>query len=191
MTTVQCWLSDHNQVHKKFVCSVICAPLSLAQPHEVCSPSFARGQTSKSHCMELMLLRLQSIWLSKLITSGLLIPAGRIIGEYGYRESAEVIGKITILYAYAIIASGHLPVVFSLVPFAVLGEGFLLSVPRSRYLIAIVIAIADPGKSVISETQDIAIQRCDVGISSCDLRYKAPFFCGSSGDLALAIPNRW
>ena len=44
--------------------------------------------------MELALLRLQDIWLGKLITSGLLIPAGRLSAKRGYSSSAEVARKM-------------------------------------------------------------------------------------------------
>ena len=79
-----------------------------------------------SHCVEVTLLRLQTMWVSKLITSGLLIPAGCILAEKGAcDDSGKVISKLTILLAYALIASGHLPIVILLIPFAVLGETLL------------------------------------------------------------------
>ena len=63
--------------------------------------------------------------VSKLIASGLLIPAMRIMAEAGYSDSGEVVSKLTILLAYATLASGHLPVVILMLPVATLGETLL------------------------------------------------------------------
>ena len=78
-----------------------------------------------SHCVEVTLLRLQSVWLGKLLGSGLLIPASCILLESGYEDSGKVISKLTILLAYVIIASGYLPVVILFIPMAALGETLL------------------------------------------------------------------
>ena len=98
----------------------------LCHLSKVCSPHYAQGRTSMSHCVEVTLLRLQSMWASKIITSGLLIPAGYILSDRrAYNEFDKVISKLTILLAYAMIASGHLPVVVLLIPLATLGESLL------------------------------------------------------------------
>ena len=83
--------------------------IDILRSREICNPAYARRQTSISRCIEHTLLRMQSMWLSKLIVLGLLIPAGRLVVENWYIDSAEVAGKLAILLAYAIIASGHLP----------------------------------------------------------------------------------
>ena len=98
-----------------------------------------------THCVEAILLRLQSMWITKLITSGLLIPAGNILtGRGTYDDSGKVISKLTILLAYAIIASGQLPIVIVFIPLAVLGECLMALVSWST------------GKLKINSDNDIA-----------------------------------
>ena len=45
--------------------------------------------------MELALLRLQDIWLGKIITSGLLIPAVRLCIGFHNLSSAGIVGALT------------------------------------------------------------------------------------------------
>ena len=40
------------------------------------------------------------------------MPACHLGRDELYRSSAEVVGKMTVLFAYAMISSGHLPVMF-------------------------------------------------------------------------------
>ena len=53
------------------------------------------------------------------------IPAGRITTKFGYKDSAKVLGRLAILLAHAIIASGHLPLVVLLIPLSTLGQTLL------------------------------------------------------------------
>ena len=97
-------------------------PVQVLTAHEFCSPWHAQATASMPWCFEVTLLRLQTLWVGKLIFAGLLIPAGRITAERSEKESGEVVGKVTILLAYATICSGHLPLVILLIPVAMLGE---------------------------------------------------------------------
>ena len=88
----------------------------------------AGGKTSLTRCMELALLRLQDIWLGKVITSGLLVPAGRLcIGLHGM-SSSGVVGTFTVLLAYAIIGSGHLPLMVIVICLAMMKMTLLAAV---------------------------------------------------------------
>ena len=55
---------------------------AVMRSYEVCDPSYARAATCMSRCVKLTMLRLQDIWLEKLVISGFIIPAGRIITGY-------------------------------------------------------------------------------------------------------------
>ena len=81
---------------------------------DICNPLHARRPTSLSRCMELTLLRLQDFWLKKLVVGGLLLPACRIATDKWYANLAEGTSKLVILLAYAIAASGHLPLMMPL-----------------------------------------------------------------------------
>ena len=70
--------------------------------------------------------------VSKLLASGLVLPAIRILGETGYTDIGEVMGKLAMLLAYATIASGHLPIVVLLLPAAALGETLLVAASCSN-----------------------------------------------------------
>ena len=81
---------------------------------DICNPLHARRPTSLSRCMELTLLRLQDFWLKKLVVGGLLLPAIRIARGKWYNDLAQGTSKLVILLAYAIAASGHLPLMMPL-----------------------------------------------------------------------------
>ena len=62
-------------------------PFELLRSTDVCDSHQARAQTSLSKCMQVALLRLQDLWLPKIITSGVVIPAVRLMFDAYYTDS--------------------------------------------------------------------------------------------------------
>ena len=81
---------------------------------DICDSYQARAQTTVSRCVQVALLRLQDLWLSKIVTSGVIMPAGRIARGARYKDSTEVVGDLVVYLTYAIVTSGHLPLVMPL-----------------------------------------------------------------------------
>ena len=82
--------------------------VELLSRKEICDPRAAVARTSMARCGELALLRLQDIWLAKFITSGIACPALEILRGTKV-TSAQLVGRLTVILAFAIITCGHLP----------------------------------------------------------------------------------
>ena len=88
--------------------------VEVLKVNDICNLLHARRPTSPSRCMELTLLRLQDFWLKKLVVGGLLLPMIRIARGKWYKNLAQGTSKLVILLAFAIAASGHLPLMMHL-----------------------------------------------------------------------------
>ena len=101
--------------------------------NDICDPHEVAGMRSISRCVDLAFLRLQDIWLQKLIIAGLVIPTGRIILDMWYEDIAEGVAKLVILLAFALLASSHLPIVFFLLLPLMLSELLVTAVSLDRW----------------------------------------------------------
>ena len=81
---------------------------------DICNSRHARAQTTLSKCVQVALLRLQDMWLSKIVTSGVVIPASRLARKEHYSDSTQVVSALVLYFAYAIITAGHLPLLMPL-----------------------------------------------------------------------------
>ena len=50
--------------------------IMILRPSDICQPRYSLSSTSMSRCIHISLLRLQEIWLTKFITTGLVMPGG-------------------------------------------------------------------------------------------------------------------
>ena len=74
------------------------------------------------------LLRLQEVWLAKFVTTGLVMPGMRLMRKKLPTESSEIVGNFGIYMAYALVSSGHLPLMNFILFVSFLGEGFIARV---------------------------------------------------------------
>ena len=58
---------------------------------DVCDSHKARAQTSLSKCIQVALLRLQDLWLPKIMISGVVIPAVRLMMKAHYTDSTVIV----------------------------------------------------------------------------------------------------
>ena len=93
------------------------------QTSDVCSPR--HSPLSLSTCASTALLRLQDVWLVKFMSSALVIPAAKLTASRYFEDSSEVVGHLVIVFAFAIMTSGHLPLVMPLLYMSVLSETVL------------------------------------------------------------------
>ena len=62
--------------------------------------------------MQVALLRLQDLWLPKIITSGVVVPASRLaMRAHMAFDSTGIVSALALYIAYAMITAGHLPLV--------------------------------------------------------------------------------
>ena len=92
----------------------------LFSPADVCG-SYRGRQTTVSKCVQVALLRLQDLWLPKIITAGVALPAGRLVMRAHYKDSTDIASAIAVHISYALIAAGHLPLVMPLLWLGVWG----------------------------------------------------------------------
>ena len=93
------------------------------QTSDVCS--LRHSPLSLSTCASTALLRLQDVWLGKFISSALVIPAAKLTASRYFEDSSEVLGHLVIVFAFAIMTSGHLPLVMPLLYMSVLSDTLL------------------------------------------------------------------
>ena len=58
--------------------------------------------------MQVALLRLQDLWLPKILMCGVIMPAGRIAKGAHYKDSTGVVSALAVHISYAILTAGHL-----------------------------------------------------------------------------------
>ena len=73
---------------------------------DLCRP---QRQSSVSRCTTLALLRLQDMWLSKWLVTGLLVPAGQMIFDNPEIDPVKVSQHINHIVGFAVLISGSLP----------------------------------------------------------------------------------
>ena len=101
--------------------------ITVLRPRDICNPHVSWTFSSMSRCSHVTLLRLQEIWLSKFITTGLAMPGLALMAGRLPRESGAIAGNIGIYMAYALLSSGHLPLMNFILLLAFLGEGLVAS----------------------------------------------------------------
>ena len=104
----------------------------VVRSSDICDPHHSWSLTSISNCMHILLLRLQEIWLSKFITAGLMMPGIAILRGAPAVKSEEVVARFAIYMAYAMVSSGHLPLMMPILLLAVSIAGFLATVAWAR-----------------------------------------------------------
>ena len=102
--------------------------IQILRSIDICDWHQARAQTSLSKCIQVVLLRLQELWLPKLITSGVVIPACRLAIERHYKDSTQVVNAFIVFVAYLMITVGHLPLVMPILWFSMLSTILLAAV---------------------------------------------------------------
>ena len=83
--------------------------IMVLRPSNICDPCFVWSSVAMSRCIHISLLRLQEIWLTKFITTGLVMPGVALIRGKLPTDSGAVMGTFGIYMAYALVSSGHLP----------------------------------------------------------------------------------
>ena len=100
----------------------------VLRSNDLCEPHFSWSSTSISRCIQISLLRLQEIWLTKFITTGLVMPGLDLVRGVLPTESGQIVGNFGIYVAYALVSSGHLPLMNFVLLLACLGEGLVARV---------------------------------------------------------------
>ena len=102
--------------------------IMVLRSSDICDPRFSWSSNSISRCIHVGLLRMQEIWLPKFITTGLVMPGVALMRDKLPTESGAVVGNIGIYMAYALVSSGHLPLMNVILVLAYLGEGLVARV---------------------------------------------------------------
>ena len=100
----------------------------LLSSDDICDSHQARTQTTLSNCVQVAFLRLQDLWLPKIITSGVVVPAGRLARQNHYTESTQIVGALAVYIVYAMLTAGHLPLVMPLLGLSMLSITVLAAV---------------------------------------------------------------
>ena len=79
-------------------------------------------------CVHISLIRLQEIWLTKFLTTGLVIRGMAILRDELPTESGSIVADIGIYMVYVLVSSGHLPLINFVLLLAVLGQGLVARV---------------------------------------------------------------
>ena len=102
--------------------------IRVLRPSDICNPHFSWSFASISSCVHISLLRLQEIWLTKFITTGLVMPGVALMRGKLPTESGAVVGTLGIYVAFGLVSSGHLPLMNFILYLAFLGEGLVARV---------------------------------------------------------------
>ena len=102
--------------------------IAIIRPSDVCDPHVSWTLISMSRCIHTTLLRLQEVWLAKFVTTGLVMPGMNLMRKKLPTESSEIVGSFGIYMAYALVSSGHLPLMNFIIFASFLGEGFIARV---------------------------------------------------------------
>ena len=81
-----------------------------------------------SSCTHISLLRLQEILLAKFITTGVVIPGVALLRGKGPKDSGALLGNLANYMAYAMVSSGHLPLMMPMLLLAFLVDGLVARV---------------------------------------------------------------
>ena len=102
--------------------------IMLVRGGDICDPHHSWSSASMSNCMHISLLRLQEILLAKFVTTGVVMPGIALIRNELPAESSAVLAQIAIHMAYAMVSSGHLPLMMPILLLAFLAEGLVARV---------------------------------------------------------------
>ena len=100
----------------------------LLNSGEICDPHYSRTLASMSKCIHISLLRLQDIWLTKLVTTGLVMPGLALARDKLPTDSGTIVGSFALQLAYAMMSSGHLPLMMPVLLLGLLGKGLVARV---------------------------------------------------------------
>ena len=95
---------------------------------DICKPT----SPSVSTCASTALLRLQDVWLSKFISSALAVPAVKVMASQYITDSSEIVGHFAMLFAFAIMTSGHLPLVMPFLYVSALSQTVLATISWAK-----------------------------------------------------------
>ena len=102
--------------------------LRVLRSSDICDPHYSWSSTFLSRCMDVSLLRLQEIWLAKFVMTGLVMPGFTLMTGYLPKQSGKIVSFLATCAAYAIMSSGHLPLMMPVLLLALLGEGLVARV---------------------------------------------------------------
>ena len=102
--------------------------IMITHASDICDPHVSWTLTSMSRCIHITLIRLQDVWLANFVTTGLVMPGVNLMRNKLPAESSEVVGNFGIYVAYALVSSGHLPLMNFILFLAFLGEGLVARV---------------------------------------------------------------
>ena len=100
------------------------------QASDICS--LGQSSLSLSTCASTALLRLQDVWLSKFVSSALAVPAVKVMASRYITDSNEVVGHFAMLFAFAVMTSGHLPLVMPLLYVSALSQTVLAAISWAK-----------------------------------------------------------
>ena len=95
---------------------------------EICDSHYSGTLASMSRCMHISLLRLQDIWLTKLLTTGLVMPGLALARDKLSTDSGAIVASFALQLAYSMMSSGHLPLMMPVLLFGLLGKGLMARV---------------------------------------------------------------
>ena len=93
--------------------------MAVTQSSDICDPQASWNLPS---CIHILLLRLQPILVAKFVTSGIVIPGTALLRKKLPDDSGAVLGNFAIYMAYAMVSSGHLPLMMPMLLIAFLAE---------------------------------------------------------------------
>ena len=102
--------------------------IMVVRSSDICDPHYSWSSTSMASCIHISLLRLQEIFLAKFVTTGVVMPAITLLRGTSPMEAGAVLGNMAIYMAYAMVSSGHLPLMMPMLLVAFLAEGLVVRV---------------------------------------------------------------
>ena len=102
--------------------------IDVLRSSDICDPHHSWSFTSMSSCMHISLLRLQEILLEKFITTGVVMPGIAILRNTPVVKPGEVLANLAICMAYAMVSSGHLPLMMPMLLLTVFTAGLVAKV---------------------------------------------------------------
>ena len=92
----------------------------VARSSDICNPHHSQSLTYMSTCIHISLLRLQEILLGKFITTEVVMPGVTLLRRKLPVKSGELLaGNFAIYMAYAMVSSGHLPLMMPMLLLAI------------------------------------------------------------------------
>ena len=120
--------TNNNQDCVRHMMQAFNIDIMVVRASDICDPHFSWNSNSMARCIHISLLRLQEIWLTKFVTTGVLMPGIALLRNKLPKESGAIVGSFGIYMAYAIVSSGHLPLMNFILLLALVGEGLVARV---------------------------------------------------------------